>query len=84
MRENKCFKKVGWFVVAGVICVSGCVVSRPTVAVDCPNVRVVFARGSGGERWKDQNYLAYKSSIESKLMVSGLSYEFIDLDYPAI
>lgn len=84
MRGKKFFKKIGWFVVAGVVCVSGCVVKSSVAAMECPNVRVVFARGSGGERWKDQNYLTYKSSIESKLMVSGLSYEFIDLDYPAI
>ena len=69
--------------IAIVLCVSEGVVSA-AVALECPNVRVVFARGSGGERWKDDNYLAYKSSIESKLRVSGLSYEFIDLDYPAV
>ena len=53
-------------------------------AASCPNLRVVFARGSGGERWKDANYLAYKSAIESKLATTGLTYEFIDLDYPAV
>ena len=53
-------------------------------AASCPNLRVVFARGSGGERWKDANYLAYKSAIEPKLATTGLTYEFIDLDYPAV
>lgn len=53
-------------------------------AASCPNLRVVFARGSGGERWKDANYLAYKSAIGSKLATTGLTYEFIDLDYPAV
>lgn len=53
-------------------------------AAGCPDVRVVFARGSGGERWRDANYLAYKSAIESKLSTTTLSYEFIDLDYPAV
>ena len=36
---------------------------KPVEALGCPDVRVVFARGSGGERWKDANYLAYKSAI---------------------
>ena len=53
-------------------------------AVGCPDVRVVFARGSGGTRWEDQNYIAYKETLESKLKTTGLSYEFIDLDYPAV
>ena len=53
-------------------------------AENCPDVRVIFARGSGGERWTDQNYLAYKSAIESKLATTTLSYDFIDLDYPAV
>lgn len=53
-------------------------------AAKCPDVRIVFARGSGGERWKDANYLAFKSAIESKLSTTTLSYEFIDLDYPAV
>lgn len=57
---------------------------QSTTAIDCPSLRVVFARGSGGERWVDQNYLAFKSGIESKLATVGLDYEFIDLDYPAV
>ena len=59
----------------------------PRLAVQaegCPDVRVVFARGSGGERWKDQNYLEFKNTIESKLATTSLNYEFIDLDYPAV
>lgn len=53
-------------------------------AESCPDVRVVFARGSGGERWVDKNYLEYKKTIEIKLATTDLDYEFIDLDYPAI
>ena len=53
-------------------------------AEGCPDVRIVFARGSGGERWADQNYLEYKNTIESKLATTSLNYEFIDLDYPAV
>ena len=55
-----------------------------TRAETCPSLRVVFARGSGGERWTDQNYLAFKEAIENKLRTVELDYEFIDLDYPAV
>lgn len=53
-------------------------------AANCPDLRVVFARGSGGKYNEDPNYLEYKSSIESKLKNTSLKYEFIDLDYPAV
>lgn len=53
-------------------------------ASHCPELRIVFARGSGGERWQDQNYLTFKATIESKLSTTNLNYEFIDLDYPAV
>lgn len=53
-------------------------------AETCPDLRVVFARGSGGERWADKNYLDFKGTIETKLKNVGLNYEFIDLDYPAV
>ena len=63
----------------------GSVLPRLSVQAEgCPDVRVVFARGSGGERWADQNYLEYKSTIESKIATTSLKYEFIDLDYPAV
>ena len=45
-------------------------------AISCPDLRIVFARGSGGERWTTDDYLVLKST--------SLSYEFIDLDYPAV
>lgn len=61
-----------------------CVPRLAVQAESCPDVRIVFARGSGGERWTDPNYLEYKNTIESKLATTGLSYEFIDLDYPAV
>ncbi|MDO4612277.1 MAG: cutinase family protein [Candidatus Saccharibacteria bacterium] len=58
----------------------------PTVSAveNCPEVKIVFARGSGGERWNDQNYLAFKNGVEKKLQTTGLGYEFLDLDYPAV
>ena len=57
---------------------------RAARAVGCPDLRIVFARGSGGELNKDANYLEFKSSIENKLIDTDLTYEFIDLDYPAV
>ena len=53
-------------------------------AMDCPDLRVVFARGSGGERNNDPNYLEFKSALEKRLKEDDISYDFIDLDYPAI
>lgn len=53
-------------------------------AVDCPDLKVIFARGSGEERWVDQNYLTFKKELEQKLKLLDLKYEFEDLDYPAI
>ncbi|MBR3386139.1 cutinase family protein [Candidatus Saccharibacteria bacterium] len=53
-------------------------------AVNCPDVKVVFARGSGGERWVDQNYLAFRDELSALLGDSGLDIQFEDLDYPAV
>lgn len=53
-------------------------------AVSCPDVKLIFARGSGEERWVDQNYLNFKNELSEKLSLTNLSYEFEDLDYPAI
>lgn len=53
-------------------------------ATGCPDLKIIFARGSGEKRWKDQNYLTFKKEVENKLKLTELSYEFDDLDYPAI
>lgn len=58
--------------------------ANPASATSCPDLRIVFARGSGGALNEDPNYLTYKSTIESKLQTTDLTYEFIDLDYPAV
>jgi len=57
---------------------------RDVGAVECPDVKLIFARGSGGERWTDQNYQAFKAELEEKLKLVNLKYDFLDLDYPAI
>ena len=52
--------------------------------VECKDLKVVFVRGSGAPREDNGDYKAFKYSIESKINDSGINYEFIDLDYPAI
>lgn len=54
-------------------------------AESCPDLKVIFIRGSGAEQNTNNDYLTFKSTIEEKLAtVDGLSYEFADLDYPAV
>lgn len=53
-------------------------------ATACPDVKVIFARGSGGERYATDSYLTFKEAMEAKLNTSNLTYEIDDLDYPAI
>ena len=85
--RGKFFVKIKMRFVVAALCLLPATIApavKTVEAVRCPDVRLVFARGSGGERWEDTNYLAYKTALENKLMLSGLSYEFIDLDYPAV
>lgn len=88
IRQKSIGKKNGKIKIrylAAALALVGSALPRLAVQAEgCPDVRVVFARGSGGERWADQNYLEYKSTIESKLSITALKYEFIDLDYPAV
>ena len=53
-------------------------------AESCPDVRIIFVRGSGAKQNTSDDYLNYKSTIEEKLKTVDLSYEFLDLDYPAV
>ena len=76
--------KVRYLVAALALLSATLMPQRLVQAETCPDVRVVFARGSGGERWTDKNYLEYKSTIESKLATTPLTYDFVDLDYPAV
>lgn len=75
--------KIHYLVVAAAIGLA-CLPKMTVRAESCPSLRVVFARGSGGELGADQNYLEFKATIENKLATTDLSYEFIDLDYPAV
>ncbi|MBP5647845.1 cutinase family protein [Candidatus Saccharibacteria bacterium] len=55
-----------------------------TYATSCPNLKIIFARGSGGKRYTNEDYIVFKNTLENKLKTSHLTYEFDDLDYPAI
>lgn len=59
-------------------------VSAAELNADCPDVKIVFVRGSGGTRWEDPNYLTFKSAMTDKLALTHISYGFEDLDYPAV
>ena len=78
--------KLRFLVLAGLVAcgaMSGAY-SAKVNAENCPEVKVIFARGSGGERWTDPNYIAFRDSISAKLDQLGVNYQVEDLDYPAI
>lgn len=86
---KKIYTIIKRFVVTTIAVVAGVTNTLSTITLSakaevCPDLKLIFARGSGGERWSDQNYLAFKNSIEEKLQTTNLNYEFVDLDYPAI
>ncbi len=53
-------------------------------AESCPDVRIIFARGSGSPMEGDGNYDSFKNTIETKLKTTSLTYDFVNLDYPAV
>lgn len=76
--------KIKYLIMASITVLGGITPPKIAEAESCPDLRVVFARGSGGERWVTKDYLEYKTTIENKLKTTSLKYEFIDLDYTAI
>lgn len=87
MRANVLLKhkyKIWPMFVALAVILSSCAMRTSANAADCKDLRIVFARGSGEERNTNANYTAFKNALETKLQTTSLSYEFIDLDYPAI
>lgn len=80
-RKNKI--KVRYLVVAIGLMLCGMVTQPKVQAADCPDVRIIFARGSGGEQDVSGDYLEFKSTIEEKLKTTSLDYDFVDLEYPA-
>lgn len=53
-------------------------------ASGCLDLKVIYARGSGGERYTNGDYLNFKATMETKFATTYLKYEFDDLDYPAV
>ena len=76
--------KVRYLGLAVSIVLSSLMLKCPVKAESCPELRAVFARGSGGEYYGDQNFIAFRDAIVSKLTTTMITYEVIDLDYPAI
>ena len=68
-------------IVTGSICMP---TGAQVQAGSCPDLRIVFARGSGETRWEGQNYLEFRDRIDEKLVGTGINYDFVDLEYPAI
>ena len=60
------------------------VVPEQIHANGCPDLKIIFARGSGATRYDNAEYQTLKESIRTKLKTSTLSYEIDDLDYPAV
>lgn len=58
--------------------------NRHANAAECKDLKIIFARGSGEVQDKNESFLAFKSSLETKLKTTSLSYDFTDLKYPAI
>ena len=81
-------KKIGLLVatilIVNLVPLAGVFDKNLASAADCLDLKVIFARGSGEKRWVDQNFLTFKSELESKLKLVNLKYDFLDLDYPAI
>ena len=57
---------------------------HPSNAASCPDLKIIYARGSGAPRYSNNDYQTFKSTLEAKLKTSPLKYEFDDLDYPAV
>lgn len=54
-----------------------------THADSCPNLQLIFIRGSG-DSLNGPSFQAFKNALIPKLQTTALSYTFIDLDYPAV
>lgn len=77
-------KRLLWYVSAVILGIYIIYGGETRAQTSCKDLRIVFARGSGAPRENNVDYQAFKNSIENLISDSGISYEFIDLDYPAI
>ena len=58
-------------------------VSAASKNVDCHDLMVVFARGSGAEKDTNDNYLDFRNQIENIIKNTGVDRAYYDLDYEA-
>jgi len=61
-----------------------CLSPHHVSAASCPDLKVIFVRGSGATRYDNEDYQTFKSALAEKLSLIDLTYEFDDLDYPAV
>lgn len=50
----------------------------------CPDVKIIFARGSGAQRYDNSDYQNFRENITTKLANMDVSFTIDDLDYPAV
>lgn len=82
---QKCLiKKCELIVCSFIVCFTIVFFSQNASAIGCPDVEVIFVRGSGAEVSANNDYIEFKRTIEEKLKTTKINYSFVDLDYPAI
>lgn len=84
MLKRLCVIFVAFTGVVGVMLGNNFVTNAKIIAEGCADLRLIFARGSG-EIWQEnESFLAFKQALEPKLQNTTISYDFIDLNYPAV
>ena len=53
-------------VISGALPAYGNIHNDSAIASSCPDLKVIYARGSGSERYTNGHYLAFKSTLETK------------------
>lgn len=55
-----------------------------TATSTCPDVKIIYARGSGASLENDGDYAEFQRDIEAKISKLSLRYKLEYLDYPAV
>ncbi len=55
-----------------------------THAKTCPELKIIYARGSGEDQDTNASFAEIKNTLEPKLKTTTINYEFEDLTYPAV
>lgn len=83
MRKRKKLKILYPGFALGLI-LAGMLPPQTVQALSCPDVGVIFARGSGEELLDGENFREFFQKLEAKISKTPLMYDFVDLDYPAV